>query len=248
MNCDLQGIGSLKRDKSAKIHLPSQEEEHCLDPPGSAIHVVPVEDEEALLGGEPGVLEQEHDVVELAVDVPDDDDGLARPRVDADEVGLLVEPGGGGDDQPLDDRRREHGRELVRGEVARAPVQSGGQPRHPVPRQPAVLGPLDRKRPKRREWGRIRRGGGAVGLRHGMRRIRRVGFGFLSSFCSSFFISSLFFLAANCTDGLGLRVPVGSGGCLYFFPPPPAYFSLLWARVTKIGGPQKLGGGTSRRF
>jgi hypothetical protein len=58
-----------------------------------------------------------------------------------------------------------------------------------------------------------------------------------------------FFLAANCTDGL--RVPVGccgSGGCLYFFPPPPAYFSLLWARVTKIGGPQKLGGGTSRRF
>jgi hypothetical protein len=127
------------------------------------------------------------------VDVPDDDDGLARPRVDADEVGLLVEPGGGGDDQPLDDRRREHGRELVRGEVARAPVQSGGQPRHPVPRQPAVLGPLDRKRPKRREWGRIRRGGGAVGLRHGMRRIRRVGFGFLSSFCSSFFISSLFF-------------------------------------------------------
>jgi hypothetical protein len=127
------------------------------------------------------------------VDVPDDDDGLVRPRVDADEVGLLVEPGGGGDDQPLDDRRREHGRELVRGEVARAPVQSGGQPRHPVPRQPAVLGPLDRKRPKRREWGRIRRGGGAVGLRHGMRRIRRVGFGFLSSFCSSFFISSLFF-------------------------------------------------------
>jgi hypothetical protein len=236
MNCDLQGIGSLKRDKSAKIHLPSQEEEHCLDPPGSAIHVVPVEDEEALLGGEPGVLEQEHDVVELAVDVPDDDDGLARPRVDADEVGLLVEPGGGGDDQPLDDRRREHGRELVRGEVARAPVQHGGQPRHPVPRQPAVLGPLDRRR--------IRRGGGAVGLRHGMRRIRRFGFGFLSSFCSCFFISSLF-LAANCERGWVCATLLAAAAAAAST---RACFILLWARVTKIGGPQKLGAGTSRRF
>ncbi|WVZ92214.1 hypothetical protein U9M48_038297 [Paspalum notatum var. saurae] len=94
----------------------SEEQEEGLEPPRAAIHVVAVEDEDAVLGGEPGVAEQEDDVVELAVDVADDDDGLAGARVDAHEVGLAVQDGGGGEDQALDERGREHGGELVRGE------------------------------------------------------------------------------------------------------------------------------------
>lgn len=154
-----------------EIHLPSQEEEQCFEAPSAAVHVIPVEDEDALLGREAGVPEQEHDVVELAVDVPHDDDGLVGPRVDADDVGLAVEDDGRGDDEAPDEVHGEHRGELVRREAPRAPVQRLGEARHPVPRQHAVLGPLDRR--GRRDRGRGRRGvERAVGLRHGMDRIR----------------------------------------------------------------------------
>lgn len=79
-------ISSEQEHRIRKQYLPSQEEEQGLEAPGAAVHVIPVEDEEAVVGGEAGVAEQEHDVVELSVDVPDDDDGLVGPRVDAHDV------------------------------------------------------------------------------------------------------------------------------------------------------------------
>lgn len=188
-------ISSEKKHTIWKEYLPCQEEEQGLEAPSAAIHVIPVKDEDSLLRGEPSVPEQEHDVVELAVDVPHDDDGLVRPRVDADDVGLTVEDDGCGDDEPPDEVRGEHRGELVRREAPRAPVQRRSEAGHPVPCQHAVLGPLDRRGLRDRGGGRRgvehaalgplgerglrgRRGERrgferAVGLRHGMDRIRR---------------------------------------------------------------------------
>lgn len=172
-------ISPQKEHRIRKQNLPSQEEEEGLESPGAAVDVIPIEDEDAVVGGEPGVPEQEDDVVELAVDVPDHDDGLVGPRVHPHEVGLPVQDDGGREDEPLDERRGEHVGEPVRGEAAGAPVQRRREPRHPLPRQRAVLRPRDGRR--RRVGGRGGGGvvGGGVRLRHGMdrRRRRRIGKG-----------------------------------------------------------------------
>jgi hypothetical protein len=124
--------------------------------------------------------------------------------------------------------------------VARAPVQRGGQPRHPVPRQRAALGPLGHRRRRRRSrgswgWGRggIRRRGG---MRHGVGQGGRAGWwwvlrDFFHCFCWQFAGVSFW---GNETGGLeargsGASVPVGCGGGRRRLPSLPA--ALLCASV-----------------
>lgn len=80
-------------------HLPSQEQEEGLQPPGASVDIIAIKDEEPALRRESGVLQEEDHVVELPVDVADDDDGGARVaavlHIDPQAVGLLVEDVGG---------------------------------------------------------------------------------------------------------------------------------------------------------
>ena len=79
--------------------------------------------------------------------------GRAQAGLDADDVGLAVEDDGRGGEEPADEVRGEHRGELVGREAPRAPVQRGGEVRHPVPpalaRRPRATRPAGAARPER---------------------------------------------------------------------------------------------------
>lgn len=123
--------------------LPSQQDQESLQPPRASIHIVAVEHVEPVLRREAGMLQQEDQVVELAVDVTDDDDGAAAAGIDSDDIGLLADDVGGCEEKALEKGERESGGELGGWEVPRRPVEGGGEAPDPFEAQGSVWGPRE---------------------------------------------------------------------------------------------------------
>ena len=99
-----------KRDKR---YLPSEQEKKGLKAPGASIDIISIKDVEAVMGREARVPEKKDEIVKLAMDVADDNNGgIEGGGINPNTVCFFVKNLGSGEDQTIEDGNRQKGREI----------------------------------------------------------------------------------------------------------------------------------------
>lgn len=96
-----------------KRYLPSKQEKKCLKAPGASIDIISIEDVEAVMSREARVPEEKDEIVELAMEVADDDNGgVEGGGMNGNTVRFFVKNLGSSEEESIEDRNRHNGRKM----------------------------------------------------------------------------------------------------------------------------------------